>query len=215
MEYIYNKTKLNEKLISYIENNIFPIYDKNEKAHDINHILTVINHAFSISKNYDVNKDMIFTIAAYHDIGHHIDKEKHEIISADIMIKDEKLKEFFTEDELKIIKEAIEDHRASSSHIPRTIYGKIVSAADKNLTVETAITRTYFYNRKYYPNLNESELYEEIYNHLNEKFGKNGYAKIYVKDEEYEKFKSELIHLLENKQEFFNEITKIRKKLQE
>ena len=96
MEYIYDKTKLNEKLISYIENNIFPIYDKNEKAHDINHILTVINHAFSISKNYDVNKDMIFTIAAYHDIGHHIDKEKHEIISADIMIKDEKLKEFFT-----------------------------------------------------------------------------------------------------------------------
>ena len=178
MDYNYDKSNLNLKLIEYIENNIFPEYSKNEKAHDINHIIYVINHAFSISKNYEVDLNLIYTIAAFHDIGHHIDKEKHEIISADIMNNDKVLKEFFSNDELLLIKEAIEDHRASSSRIPRSIYGKIVSAADKNLTVDIAITRTYLYNRKYFPNLNEEELYEEIYNHLNEKFGKNGYAKM-------------------------------------
>ena len=214
MDYNYDKSNLNLKLIEYIENNIFPEYSKNEKAHDINHIIYVINHAFSISKNYEVDLNLIYTIAAFHDIGHHIDKEKHEIISADIMNNDKVLKEFFSNDELLLIKEAIEDHRASSSRIPRSIYGKIVSAADKNLTVDIAITRTYLYNRKYFPNLNEEELYEEIYNHLNEKFGKNGYAKIYVKDEAYENFKKELIDLLEKKNDFFEKITEIKTGLQ-
>lgn len=213
MEYNYNKSNLNKDLVSYIEKEIFPVYDKNEKAHDISHIINVINHAFNISKNYDVDLNMIYTIASFHDIGHHIDKENHEIISADIMSKDENLKEFFNSEELEIIKLAIEDHRASSSRIPRSIYGKIISAADKNLTVEIAITRTYLYSKKYYPEFTHSELYEEIYNHLNEKFGKNGYAKVYVEDEDYNNFKKDLIALLENKEEFFNEISKIEKKI--
>lgn len=213
MEYNYNKSNLNKDLVSYIEKEIFPIYDKNEKAHDISHIINVINHAFNISKNYDVDLNMIYTIASFHDIGHHIDKENHETISAYIMSKDENLKEFFNSEELEIIKLAIEDHRASSSRIPRSIYGKIISAADKNLTVEIAITRTYLYSKKYYPEFTHSELYEEIYNHLNEKFGKNGYAKVYVEDEDYNNFKKDLIALLENKEEFFNEISKIEKKI--
>lgn len=213
MKYNYNKSNLNKDLVSYIEKEIFPIYDKNEKAHDISHIINVINHAFNISKNYDVDLNMIYTIASFHDIGHHIDKENHETISADIMSKDENLKEFFNSEELEIIKLAIEDHRASSSRIPRSIYGKIISAADKNLTVEIAITRTYLYSKKYYPEFTHSELYEEIYNHLNEKFGKNGYAKVYVEDEDYNNFKKDLIALLENKEEFFNEISKIEKKI--
>lgn len=213
MEYNYNKSNLNKDLVSYIEKEIFPIYDKNEKAHDISHIINVINHAFNISKNYDVDLNIIYTIASFHDIGHHIDKENHETISADIMSKDKNLKEFFNSEELEIIKLAIEDHRASSSRIPRSIYGKIISAADKNLTVEIAITRTYLYSKKYYPEFTHSELYEEIYNHLNEKFGKNGYAKVYVEDEDYNNFKKDLIALLENKEEFFNEISKIEKKI--
>ena len=213
MEYNYNKSNLNKDLVSYIEKEIFPVYDKNEKAHDISHIINVINHAFNISKNYDVDLNMIYTIASFHDIGHHIDKENHETISADIMSKDENLKEFFNSEEREIIKLAIEDHRASSSRIPRSIYGKIISAADKNLTVEIAITRTYLYSKKYYPEFTHSELYEEIYNHLNEKFGKNGYAKVYVEDEDYNNFKKDLIALLENKEEFFNEISKIEKKI--
>ena len=213
MEYNYNKSNLNKDLVSYIEKEIFPIYDKNEKAHDISHIINVINHAFNISKNYEVDLNMIYTIASFHDIGHHIDKENHETISADIMSKDENLKEFFNSEELEIIKLAIEDHRASSSRIPRSIYGKIISAADKNLTVEIAITRTYLYSKKYYPEFTHSALYEEIYNHLNEKFGKNGYAKVYVEDEDYNNFKKDLIALLENKEEFFNEISKIEKKI--
>ena len=122
--------KINEKLKKYIEENVFPEYDKNESGHGINHINDVIKRSFELveENQLDVNMDMVYVIAAYHDIGHHIDSKTHEIISADIISKDNNLSEFFTDEELQIIKEAIEDHRASAKDEPRSIYGRIVSS---------------------------------------------------------------------------------------
>lgn len=213
MKYNYDKININPDLINYIENEIFPQYDLNEAGHDINHILNVINKSLKISKNYDVDLDIVYVVAAYHDIGHHINKDEHERISADLMIKDKKLSIFFTNDELDIIKMAIEDHRASSGIEPRNIYGKIISAADKKMNVTEAITRTYFYTKNHHPNFNHQEILEEIHNHLENKFGKNGYAKVYIKDEDFEEFKKELIKLLSDKVKFNNKVNEIISKL--
>lgn len=215
MEYSYKKDNLNSDLVAFIENVIFPEYEKNEKAHGIEHIITVLDHANNISKNYDVNPNMIYTIVAFHDIGHHIDKDNHEKISADMMKEYKELNNFFSKEEIKIMIQAVEDHRASSSHEPRNLYGKIISAADKNHTVETAIQRTYLYGIKYFPEYSKNQIYERIYNHLDEKFGKNGYAKVYIKDENFESFKNELIELLENKELFFEKITEVIKNMNE
>ena len=89
--------KINKELKNYIENNIFPEYEKNEKGHGIDHIRYVIERSFQLveENKLDVNPDMVYTIAAYHDIGHYIDSKTHEIISADIMSKDENLSRFF------------------------------------------------------------------------------------------------------------------------
>ena len=202
MEYKYNKNNLNPDLVSYIEENIFPEYDLNEIGHGINHILDVINHSFNIAQNYDVNLNIVYAVAAYHDIGHHIDRKKHEVISAEMMIKDSNLSNFFSKDDLNTIKIAIEDHRASNDSEPRNLYGRIISAADKNLTVKKAICRTFTYTKEHNPEFTFNDVLEEIYNHLNNKFGKNGYAKVYIKDEYFENFKSEIISLLENKNKF-------------
>lgn len=209
MENKYDKSNINPLIINYIESTIFPKYDLNEASHGINHIFNVINKSISISKNYDVNLDIVYVVASYHDIGHHIDKDNHEKISAQMMMEDEKLKEFFSADELNTIKEAIEDHRASSTQVPRNIYGKIISAADKNMNVTDAITRTYIYSKAHYPNLSETELLDEVYNHLEDKFGVNGYAKVYIKDEQFENFKKELIDLLNNKPKFFSKVNSV------
>lgn len=204
--YSYDKSKIDTNLINYIEKNIFPQYDLNESGHGIEHILNVINKSLNISKNYDVNINIVYVVASYHDIAHHIDKDNHEILSADIMIKDENLKKFFSKDELEIIKNAIEDHRASKGVMPRTIYGKIISAADKNMSIEEAITRTYLYTKKHYPNFTNQEVLDEIYRHIEDKFGKNGYAKVYIKDEQFENFKKETIELLKDKTKFFEKV---------
>lgn len=92
---------IRKKLKEYIENKIFKEYEKNEKGHGIEHIKYVIRRSLTFSKQLkNINEEMVYTIAAYHDIGHHIDKDNHEKISAEILLKDNNLKEFFTEEEI-------------------------------------------------------------------------------------------------------------------
>lgn len=198
--------EINEELKKYIEGNVFPEYEKNEKGHGIDHIKYVINRSFELVKDndLDVNLDMVYVIAAYHDIGHHIDSKTHEIISADIMSKDKNLSNFFSEDELVTIKEAIEDHRASSKSEPRSIYGMIVSSADRNNTVEDCLRRTYTYGKKLNPDASDEELFLRAYDVLVNKFGEKGYAKFFFKDKQYEEFLKKLRELLKDKENYIS-----------
>ena len=195
--------KISNALEEYIQNNIFLIYNKNDQGHNLEHIKYVINRSIKFADTIpDIDYNIVYTVAAYHDIGHHIDPKKHELISAEIMYADDKLKEFFNDEERIIIKEAIEDHRASSNHEPRSIYGKIVSTADRNNTVEACLRRSYCYNKKLHPEFNDEQIFEDCHYHLNDKFGENGYAKFYFKDEEYEKFLTDIRDILANKDRF-------------
>lgn len=209
-EIILNSPVLMQKLCvkpelkEYIEKHVFPEYSKNEPAHSIDHIKYVIKRSFELVKenNLDVNLDMVYTIAAYHDIGHHIDSENHEKISAEMMMKDNNLGRYFTQEEKKLMKEGIEDHRASSKTEPRSLYGKIVSSADRNNTVEACLKRTYIYGKKLAPNATDEELFLRAYDVLKQKFGENGYAKFYFKDTSYENFLKQIRNLLSNKEKY-------------
>lgn len=196
--------KIDIKVKEYIEKNVLPEYNKNEQGHGITHIEYVIRRSFELINQNDLEVDynMVYVIAAYHDIGHYIDRKNHEKVSADIMSKDSNLKEFFNDDQLRMIKEAIEDHRASSETEPRSIYGKIVSSADRNNTVEQCLERSYCYGKKHEPDATDKELYERSFDALNRKFGYNGYAKFYFKDEQYESFLKDIRKLLEDKEKF-------------
>ena len=197
---------INKNLEKYITENIFPEYGKNESAHALGHIRYVIDRSFELvaENKLDVNPDMVYTVAAYHDIGHHIDSKTHEIISADIMFKDKKLKPFFTKAERQIIKEAIEDHRSSAKSNPRSIYGKIVSSADRNDSVEACLRRSYTYGKKLHPNATDEDIFLNAHEVLIKKFGKGGYAKFYFKDSTYEKFLAEIRELLSDQENFIN-----------
>lgn len=207
--------KVNQELKCYIDENIFPEYEKNESGHGISHIKNVIKRSFELveENQLDVNFDMVYVIAAYHDIGHHIDSKTHEIISADIMSKDKNLFKFFNNGELKTIKEAIEDHRASAKEEPRSIYGRIVSSADRNNKVEDCLRRTYTYGKKLNPNATDEELFLRAYDVLQNKFGEDGYAKFYFKDLQYESFLKEIRKLLHDKEKYLNTQREYIKKL--
>lgn len=203
---------MNKELVKYIEKEIFPLYSRNEEGHGIKHIKTVIKRSLEIASDYDVNIDMVYTIASYHDLGHYIDRKRHEIISAEIFIKDEKIKQWFTDEQRIMIKEAIEDHRASSNHEPRTIYGKIVSTADRTIIdIDNTIKRSYSYGKRNYDNLTEEEQIERVYQHLSEKYGENGYAKIYLEDKKFEEALDKLRQALSNKTEFIKKVKKVIK----
>ncbi len=197
--------KINKELKKYIESNIFPSYSQNDDGHNINHIEYVIRRSLNFASSIkDINYDIVYTIAAYHDIGHHIDKDNHELVSAQLLLADKELKNFFTEEEITIIAEAVEDHRASSKNEPRSIYGKIVSSADRNVLIENTLQRTYSYRLKYSPNFSLEEVIEESRQHILNKFGNHGYAreKIYFEDLEYKQYLKEITELAQNKTKF-------------
>ena len=201
---------MNPELVKYIESEIFPLYQRNEEGHGIKHIKTVIKRSLKFAKQYNANLDMSYTIAAYHDIGHYIDRKKHEIISAEIFMKDEKIKKWFTDEQRNIIKEAIEDHRASSDHKPRSIYGMIVSTADRTIIdIDNTIKRSYSYGKRNYAGLSEEEQIERIYQHLSEKYGENGYAKVYLEDKEFDEAIEKLRQALSNKEKFIERIKNV------
>ena len=200
-----NMNNINNDLKEYIEQNILPMYFQNEESHGIKHIRYVIARSLELIEDNElsVNHDIAYTIAAYHDIGHHIDSENHEKVSAQIMSKDKNLKKFFNDAQLLIIEEAIEDHRATAKTNPRTIYGQIVSSADRNNTVYQCLVRSYFYGKNIDPNATDQELYKRAHDVLTKKFGKDGYAKFYFKDKKYEEFLNEIRTLLADKETFY------------
>src|SRR5690606_8696569 len=148
---------IDNKLKTYIEGNILPKYQTLDAAHRGNHVFDVIKKSFEIAKGYDVDLDMVYTIAAFHDVGLIVERDKHHIIGGEMLYQDDTIKNFFTEEQLVIMKEAVEDHRASSKNPPRSIYGKIVAEADRSDTMDTVIERTILYRMKY------NESFEEIY----------------------------------------------------
>lgn len=202
--------ELNEKLVEYIEKKIFPLYDRNEFAHGINHIKTVIRRSLELADGYDVDFNIVYTVAAYHDLGHFIDRKRHEIISAEMFIKDENIKRWFADEQRMVIKEAIEDHRASCNHVPRTIYGKIVSTADRTIVdMDNTIKRSYTYGKKNYIGLSEEEQFDKVYEHLVEKYGESGYAKVYLEDKEFDEAVGKLRQALENREEFIERVKRV------
>ena len=157
-----------------------PRYEKFDKAHDRRHAFTVLSESLRLARHYDVEMDMVYVIAAYHDLGLEKGREKHHTESARIVREDERLKQFFTAEQIEIIADAVEDHRASNKHEPRTIYGKIVAEADRIIDSPTLIRRTVQYGLTHYPTLTKKEHIARAMEHIREKYGHGGYLKLWI-----------------------------------
>lgn len=209
---------MNKDLKKYIDENILPQYDANNVGgHGREHIETVIQRCFEIIKefNLDLNEDMIYTIAAFHDIGYKQNPEKHEEVSSEMFKNDDVIREFFTDEQIDIIAEAIVDHRASLEYEARSIYGKVVSSADRDTSVENMLKRSFLYHADKYKHENPSveQVMEYSYKKLLSKYGKGGYAKMYYPDKKYLDYLEHMQSLLENKDKFMQAQIEIVKRL--
>ena len=166
--------------MDYIEQEILPRYDYFDAAHHRDHIESVINRSLELAKHYDVNIDMVYAIAAYHDTGICEGRETHHLVSGRIIREDQKLRQWFNEEQIETMAQAAEDHRASSNREPRTIYGKIVAEADRLIVPETVIQRTIQYGLDHYPEYDKEGQYERFRQHLLEKYSDTGYLKLWL-----------------------------------
>lgn len=198
--------EVDSKLKSYMEEKIFPLYDDNIGGHGLDHIKSVIARSFEIIREFklDVDINKVYVIASFHDIGYKQDPNNHEQVSSELFLKDEFMKEYFSPEDRKIISEAIVDHRASLEYEARSIYGKIVSSADRAIDVDAMLIRSLCFQRDKHkaeqPTLDEVITYS--YEKLHKKYGVGGYAKMYYPDEKYQKYLHTMQELLNNEEQF-------------
>lgn len=210
MEENYNL--VNPELVEYIKTNIFPRYEKT-KGHGVSHIQNVIRRSLAFAKRINdgeikvtakdfknlpddlakhkkLNYDICFAVAAYHDLGREQNDALHHLVSAALFLTDEKMQGFFSRDELRVAADAIMDHRASNKMEPLSIYGRIVSSADRDTDYRDIIKRAYEYNRAKYPEKTADEALAIVREKLYVKFGAPeayGAKKMFFDNPEYTK----------------------------
>lgn len=171
---------MEKSLEEYCEREIIPRYAAFDKAHREDHVRTVIEQSLMLAKHYDVNVDMVYAAAAFHDLGLAEGRETHHLASGRIIRSDKSLAKWFSPEQIETIAQAAEDHRASSKHEPRSIYGRILAEADRVIDAETIVRRTIQYGLSHYPELDPEGHWERTLAHLREKYGYGGYLHLYI-----------------------------------
>jgi len=184
--------ELDQSLVQYIETDIIPRYAAFDKAHREDHARAVIERALAMGGNYDVDEDMLYAAAACHDLGLAVDRKTHHLESGKIIRADKRLREWFSEEEIEVIAQAAEDHRASATTPPRSIYGALVAEADRMIVPETIIRRTIQFGLSHYPELDKEGHWERTLEHLHEKYAEGGYLHLLIPGSPNEKPLSEL-----------------------
>lgn len=167
-------------LMEFVEQQILPRYNAFGRSHGLGHVQRVIKNALELIPATGADSNMVYVAAAYHDLGMEGPRAIHHITSGKILIADARLKKWFSPDQITIMKEAVEDHRASSSRAPRSIYGKIVAEADRELDPEVVFARTVMFGLENYPEKNEEEQWQRFYEHIKEKYGRSGYIRLWI-----------------------------------
>lgn len=185
-------------LTTYIETKILPRYDVFDQAHGRDHAARVIAESLRLGVLYAADLRMAYVIAAYHDVGLCSGRERHHLASGEILAADKKLRTWFNEEEIKIMREAVEDHRASLGREPRGIYGKIVAEADRLIDPDATLRRTVQYGLKHYPELDKKAQYERFVFHLRNKYGTGGYLKLWLPQTDNVARLEELRRIIEN-----------------
>ena len=167
-------------LVEFIETKILPQYAAFDAAHNMEHVTRVIRHSLELVKTTGADINMVYAIAAYHDLGMSGPRAVHHLTGGKILATDARLKKWFTAEQLKVMREAVEDHRASASRSPRSIYGKIVAEADRDLDSDIVIRRTIQFGLANYPELDYEGQYRRFKEHMDNKYSKEGYIKLWI-----------------------------------
>lgn len=174
------KQQVSLDIMQFVETQILPRYTAFGESHGLRHVNRVIKNALKLAHITGADIDMVYVIAAYHDLGMSGPRAIHHITGGKILMADNRLKRWFSKEQIAIMKEAVEDHRASSSRQPRSIYGKIVAEADRDIEAHEIFRRAILYAKENNPNVDKEQLWELFANHMDEKYSVHGYIKLWI-----------------------------------
>ena len=93
-------------LVEFIETKILPQYAQFDSAHNMEHVTRVIRRSLALVKTTGADMNMVYTIAAYHDLGMSGPRAVHHITGGKILAADVRLKKWFSPEQINIMKEA-------------------------------------------------------------------------------------------------------------
>jgi len=175
-----NTGKICLSLKEYIENKVLPQYESFDPAHRRDHAEKVIENSLQLARTHNADLNMAYAIAAYHDLGLCEGRERHHIVSGQILLADSELRRYFSLSQLSLMAEAVEDHRASKTGEPRSLYGKIVAEADRDIEPMKILRRTVQFGLGNYPELDKEQQWQRFVAHLNEKYAEGGYLRLWL-----------------------------------
>ena len=196
-------------LMEFVEKQILPRYTAFGESHGLYHVTRVIKNSLELARMLGADINMTYTIAAYHDLGMEGPRAIHHITSGKILTAAARLKKWFSPEQIKIMREAVEDHRASASHAPRSIYGKIVAEADRDIDIDTVFTRAIQYGIEHDSDKDKEWQFKRFDSHMEEKYSNNGYIKLWIPHSPNEKKLKELRDIIVNKEllrQYFDKI---------
>lgn len=192
------ENNVNLDLMAFIEQNILPKYNEFGLSHGLGHVQHVIRGSLELAKRMGADVNMAYTVAAYHDIGMSGPRAIHHLTGGKILATDARLKRWFSPEQIRIMREAVEDHRASASHSPRSIYGKIVAEADRDLDPEHVFRRAVQFGLENEPGKNREEQWHRFLAHLQEKYSNTGYIKLWIPNSPNEKHLKAIRSIIED-----------------
>ena len=196
-------------LVEFIETKILPQYAAFDAAHNMEHVTRVIRHSLELVKVTGADINMAYVIAAYHDLGMSGPRAIHHVTGGKILAADARLRKWFTPEQIKIMREAVEDHRASASHAPRSIYGKIVAEADRDIETDTVIRRTIQYGLANYLQLDHEGHWKRFMEHMQNKYSKDGYIRLWIPNSPNARRLNDLRNLIAQPQELRKQFDRI------
>ena len=206
------KQQVNLDIMSFVEQQILPRHNAFGRSHGLGHVQRVIKSSLQLASMIGADLNMSYVIAAYHDLGMEGPRAIHHITSGKILFADMRLRKWFSAEQIKIMKEAVEDHRASASREPRSIYGKIVAEADRDLEPEVVFTRAILFGIEHNPELNKEGQWARFNHHMEEKYSTNGYMRLWIPGSPNEKKLREVRETIANKKQLREVFDKIYEK---
>ncbi len=206
------ENNVNLELMSFIEQQILPKYNAFGSSHGLAHVQGVIKRSLYLARKIGVDINMVYTIAAYHDLGMLGPRAIHHITGGKILAADARLKRWFSSEQIRIMREAVEDHRASSAHSPRSMYGKIVAEANRNLQPDHVFKRAIETGLENYPQITKQELWQRFQQHIKEKYSNTGYIKLWIPNSPNHQYLKEIRLIIEDQDELRRMFEKFYKK---
>ncbi len=206
MVFFMNSNHPSLDLIDFVETQILPRYAAFDRAHGMEHVTRVVRRSLALARTTGADINMVYVVAAYHDLGLAGPRAVHHLTSGKILMQDARLKRWFSPEQLKLMKEAVEDHRASASHAPRSIYGKIVAEADRDLSPEVVFMRAVQFGLDSCPELDREGQWQRFKSHLENKYSATGYIRLWIHGSENERnlkmLREILVHPQQLRQQF-------------